>query len=632
MCGIAGFTGFNNNLELAQQANQVQKHRGPDNQSVWHDDFIAFAHQRLSIIDLSTAANQPLVKDDWVIVFNGEIYNYIELKNNILNQHNIQFNTTSDTEVVLEMYRLMREKCLDHFIGMFSFVIYNQTTREIFAARDHFGIKPFFYVQQNGKFAFASELKTLMNLPGIAKEINYQTLVASLNYLWVPGNDSMFRQINKLPPAHFLKFDRNQQFSIKKYWQKSVEQNLLNLSENDIIEKLKTEFDQSIQRHTVADVPVSSFLSGGLDSSLISVATQEYTRQKLSVYTIATRATDKKTEKMPDDEKYAQKLAKIHNFDYNEIIIQPDMVEMLPKIVWHLDEPIGDPAAINTFLICDAARKRGVKILLSGMGADEIFFGYRRQKALLLAQKFNQLPALTKKLIHFGVNLLPVKIGNRGIKLTRWSKRFLSFTGLPDSQAYMRSYSYYNSDDLATAFHSNFQPEIEKIKQQHDQIFNAACQNDIINQVCNTDISMFMNGLNLTYSDRASMAASVELRVPFIDREMVNFAMQIPGSLKYKNIQQKYILKKAAEKYLPHEIIYRPKASFGAPLRSWISGELKEMVNDLLSENQVKKRGIFNPAFIKKLIENDRRGFQDNAYQIYQLLTIEIWMQQFFDA
>ncbi|MEJ7830874.1 MAG: asparagine synthase C-terminal domain-containing protein, partial [Segetibacter sp.] len=308
------------------------------------------------------------------------------------------------------------------------------------------------------------------------------------------------------------------------------------------------------------------------------------------------------------------------------------IIDLLPKMVYALDEPIGDPAALNTFLICFAARKEGVKVLLSGMGADEIFFGYRRQNATLLASRYKRTPRILRKSASLLVSSLPVKFMGRGIKISRWAKRFLSFADLPTEEAYMQSYSYYNQKELQQLFVKDIQTSYRKLRQAHAALFNAHYNGDDINKMCYTDIYMFMQGLNLTYTDRSSMAASVEVRVPFIDKHVIELAMQIPGKFKYKNKQPKYILKKVAEKYLQKEIIYRSKAGFGAPIKSWISGELKEMVDDLLSKENVEKRNIFNYNYVKNLIINDRKGVEDNAYRIYQLLTLEIWFRTFVDA
>lgn len=634
MCGIAGFLNFEDGQQMVRHANKIQAHRGPDGQHTWLHGNLALAHQRLSIIDLAARADQPLIKGNLVIIFNGEIYNYKQLKEYLLKlDPEIIFNSTSDTEVLLELFRIKREACLNMLVGMFSFAIFDTNTGILFIARDQLGIKPLFYTQTGNKFAFSSELKTLTGIPGFDKTINTTALTGAMNYLWVPGDITMFRNTHKLPAAHYMQIDLNQQElspQLHQYWQLRENKEYDLLSEEEIIQKVDASLRESIERHMIADVPVSCFLSGGLDSSLIAVLASENI-EKLSTYTIATSEEDKKAEQMPEDELYARKLSKQFSFDHHEILINSNIIDDLKSMVYTLDEPIGDPAAINTFLICKAARSKGVKVLLSGMGADEIYFGYRRQKATLLAANYRKLPGFIRKFIAAGVSLLPVKIGNKGIKITRWAKRFLMFADLPIEESYMKSYSYYDKKELQQLFKGDINADYKWLRDQHSRFFNQFRKGDTINQICNTDLHLFMQGLNLSYTDKASMAASVEVRVPFIDVLLTEQAMNIPGKLKYRNKQSKYILKKVAEKYLPQEIIYRPKASFGAPIRSWISGDLQPMVDDLLSEESVNKRGIFNYDYVRKLIENDRTGKEDNAYRLYQLLTVELWFRNFAD-
>lgn len=632
MCGIAGFINFNDPAGMASLANTTQQHRGPDSQNYWLHQNVCFAHQRLSIIDLDQRSNQPLTKDDLTIIFNGEIYNYQALKEQVQQLHPaVQFQTTSDTEVLLELYRIKKEKCLDDLQGMFAFAVFENSTNQLFIARDHFGIKPLFYTLIDHSFAFASELKTLVKLPGFNKELNSKALVAGINYLWIPGDITCFKNTHKLPAAHYISLDVTSKIlhvTPVQYW--SLQETVAIEDEALAKEKIKTCLEASVKRHMVADVPVSAFLSGGLDSSLLSVLAAKHTG-RLSTYTIATTEEDKKAEQMPEDELYAKKLATLHDFDHHEIVVQADIINDLKAMVHTLDEPIGDPAAINTYLICSAARKKGVKVLLSGMGADEIFFGYRRQQATLLAEKYKQIPATIRNWILKIVSALPVKKGGRGIRLFRWAKRFLSFAELSSEAAYMRSYSYYDQSEIQQLFKENIQEEYDWLRNQHRHIFNSMYPGDLVNQICYTDLHLFMQGLNLTYTDRASMASSVEVRVPFIDKEVITLAMGISGKLKFKNRKTKYILKKVAEDYLPGDIIYRPKASFGAPIRSWISGALQPLVDELLSEKNITTRGIFNYPYVKKIIEDDRKGLEDNAYRIYMLLTMELWLREYID-
>ncbi|HTN08894.1 asparagine synthase (glutamine-hydrolyzing) [Agriterribacter sp.] len=632
MCGIAGFIHFNDPVGLAQMANKVQQHRGPDSQHHWLHNNVCFAHQRLSIIDIDKRSDQPFTKGNLTIIFNGEIYNYEALKDQIRQlDPSVEFKTTSDTEVLLELYRIKKEKCLDDLNGMFVFAIFETDTNKLFIARDHFGIKPLFYTRIKNAFAFSSELKTLLKIPEVNKTLNKKALVAAVNYLWIPGDITCFENIHKLPAAHYILLDVTRglrEINPRRYWE--LKESAFIENEAEAIAKLKACMEDSVKRHMTADVPVSAFLSGGLDSSLISVLAEKH-NSRLSTYTIATSEKDKRAEQMPEDEQYAKKLATLHHFDHNEILVEADIVNDLKEMVYTLDEPIGDPAALNTHLICTAARKKGVKVLLSGMGADEIFFGYRRHKAILLAERYKKIPAVIRTQITRLTGALPVKQGKKGIRLFRWAKRFVSFANLSTEEAYMRSYSYYSATEIQQLFREDITAEYDWLRNQHKNIFNKLFKNDLVNQVCHTDIHMFMQGLNLSYTDRASMAASVEVRVPFIDKEVIELAMQISGSLKYKHKQSKYILKKAAEDYLPREIIYRPKASFGAPIRSWISGELRPLVDELLSEDAVNQRGIFNYHYIRKIVDNDRKGTEDNAYRLYMLITMELWFRQYID-
>jgi asparagine synthase (glutamine-hydrolysing) len=631
MCGLAGFVNFSNVDVLACRVHQIQAHRGPDHHATWTKENTALVHQRLSIIDLSEKSNQPFVKNGLTVILNGEIYNYSEIKKRLVEEKNIEFFTSGDTEVLLESYRAWGVRCLDYLSGMFAFALFDEQSSELIIARDHFGIKPLFYTQIGNCFAFASELKTLVEIPGFDKTINKSALVAAMNYLWVPGNETMFRNCFKLPAAHYMIIDTRAALiraEPKCYWNLNTDIRYRN--ENDAVEALTKCFEDSINRHMVADVPVSSFLSGGIDSSLISVMASKF-NPGISTYTIATSARDKKVEQMPEDEKYARQLAENFRFDHHEIEITPDIVSELPKMVYTLDEPIGDPAAINTYLICQAARKKGVKVILSGMGADEIFLGYRRQKAILIASRYQKFPPSLRHLISSVSKRLPVKLFGRGWRTVRWINRFVSFVELPPEEGYMRSYSYYNQSELQQLFAMDITDEYTEMRKKHADLFNSFYKNDLVNSMCFTDIHMFMQGLNLSYTDKASMAASVEVRVPFIDKEVVSLAMSIAGSLKYKNGVSKYVLKKMAEKFLPKQIIYRPKASFSAPIRSWISGELASMVDQYLSKDNIEKRGLFNYDYVKQLIDKDRSGKEDNAYRIYQLLTVELWYRHFVD-
>lgn len=631
MCGINGLINFSDSKRFIALMNEAVRHRGPDAEGEWFNENVALGHRRLSIIDLSERANQPLVKGNLAIVHNGEIYNFLELREGLL-RRGIEFKTDSDAEVILELFRIHREESFNKLVGMFSFCIHDVRKKELFLVRDYFGIKPLYYTMINNRhFAFSSELKALTKLPQVKREINAKALVSCINYLWIYGNESMFKDIKKVPPAHYLYLrtdNRDIDIRIQRYWE--LKSSDLNLTENRLKEKLKELLEESVKRHLIADVPVGSFLSGGLDSSLITAIAKRF-NDNLSTYTISIGEKEKRIEKMPHDNLYAKKISKILNINHNDIPINPDVTRYLKEMAYNLDEPIGDPAAINTYLICKAAKDRGIKVLLSGMGADEIFGGYRRQYATLLADNLSKMPRFVKSPMKGILNHLPVKIGNYGIRQVRWAKRLFSFIDMPIDSAYMRSYSYYDKEQLYQLFNNELNDTIDEIFEEHKDIFYKIKEYDSINRMCYTDINMFMPGLNLAYTDKASMAASVEIRVPFIDKEMIEFAMSVEGRLKINKGVSKYILKKAAGDYLPDEIINRQKASFGMPIRAWVSYDLKDLIDDVLSEDNIRRRGLFDPQLVKRIIDNDRNGVEDNAYRIYEFLTIEFWMRRYID-
>ena len=634
MCGINGLFGLPDAVAHVESMNRCLRHRGPDADGLWQDGRLVLGHRRLSIIDLSQNANQPLEKEGLVTVYNGEVYNYRELRS-ALEQRGVRFRTHSDTEVVLELFRCHREKSFAMLEGMFAFGIFDRTAKELYLVRDYFGIKPLFYSRLGpGRFAFSSELKSFLGLPGFNKAINPAVLVSCLNYLWPSGNESIFKAVQKVPPAHFLKIRLGRDdipHTQHRYWELAGGPVAGEGREEKLTEDLRRVMARSVKQHLVADVPVGAFLSGGLDSSYITALARKH-NPDLSTFTISVSRRDQRVERMPADNAFAEDIARVLGVQHTDIPVTPSVVDSLQDMVAILDEPIGDPAAINTFLICQCARQRGLKVLLSGMGADELFAGYRRHYATLLSQKIRRWPAGVKAGCSGVLARLPVRVGAFGLRPVRWAKRFLSFADMPLGEAYMRSYSYYDRTELYDVFNRQFDQDVDGLFDHHDALFNRYPEMDDVNRMCYTDIHLFMTGLNLAYTDRASMAASVEVRVPFIDKTVVEWAMALPGRFKIKNRTAKYLLKKAAEEVLPKRIVYRPKASFGMPLRAWMAGDLRELVDDVLSCGNIKKRGFFNPAMVRAMIDADRAGREDNAYRIYQFLTCELWMRRFLDT
>lgn len=623
MCGITGLYNFSESKIIQNKMLAAIQHRGPDSTGEYINAEVALGHQRLSIIDLSSSANQPLKKHNLIIVFNGEIYNYQELTHE-LKSLGVTFQTSSDTEVLLEAWRLWGSQCLNKLRGMFAFAIYDEQSKKLYFARDPYGIKPFFYYHHQDQFAFASELKAV--LPAINNpQINNEGLVASLLYVWLPDSVCMVNEVKKLPAGSWGVFD-GKTCEISSYYQ--VSDSFNNTSATLSIEQLEEVLLDSVNHHLIADVPVAAFLSGGLDSSLITAMAAK-SNKNIEGFTISFRDDDKRFEAMPDDYSYAKKVAQHLGIKLHNIEITPDVVQLLPQAVKMLDEPIGDAATINTYLICKGAKEIGTKVLLSGMGADELFGGYRRQYATLLAGKIQKnTPSFLRHAACHLIEKFPVAGNNAGYKTVRWLKRFAKFINLPEEAAYRQSYTYYTPQELKALIKPEMAASVDRFINEHAQIYWQGPQDDQVNRMCYTDIHLFMLGLNLTYTDRASMAASTEVRVPFIDKEVVKASFAISGKDKIKGKQQKWILKKVAENWLPHEIIYRPKAGFGAPLRAWIRRDLREMVDDyLLSNKGLASRGILNKDIITKMVEQDRKGIADYSQPIWQLLTIEQWLR-----
>src|SRR5215471_675922 len=447
MCGIAGCYQQTDGRKLADVMTDRIAHRGPDAAGVWsHEDervSMHLGHRRLSIIDLSTAADQPLRKGTLVRSYNGELYNYRELRKE-LEAAGATFVTSSDTEVVLEAWRRWGPAALEKFRGMFAFAIADTITGELVLARDPLGVKPLFYLRRGDGIVFASELKAIVSALGTELRIEPGTLVASMLYYWVPEQRCAIQGVHKLPAGSWARIRPGRKLEIRQYWRI---QDVAAAAAGRPAADLRSVIEESVRAHLIADVPVSSFLSGGLDSSIITVLGHQDSAS-VDAYTITFRAADQKLEAMPDDAVYARKVARQFGIELHEIEISPDIVDLLPRMVDMLDEPIGDPAAINTVLMCEAARARGVKVILSGMGADELFGGYRKHLACLMASRYRRLPSAVRGPARLATSALPVSIGGRGLRYPRWAKRFMTFAELPEEARFRRSYTLYDPEDL----------------------------------------------------------------------------------------------------------------------------------------------------------------------------------------
>ncbi len=626
MCGVVGAYRQPDGAQLVRTMVDRIAHRGPDAVGVREcgpGEYRAhLGHRRLSIIDLSTASDQPFVKDGLCLSYNGELYNYREVRA-LLRADGVRFVTDSDTEVVLEALRAWGPDALRRFRGMFALALVDERRGSVLLARDPLGIKPLYVMPRGDGVLFASELKAIVSAVGPELTVNPRALVASTLFYFVPEEVSSLQGVVKLPAGSWARWGPDGAGGPHRYWDAAEEARLAAGQEPA---DLATVVEESVAAHLVADVPVASFLSGGLDSSLVT-AMAARRDPSIEAYTITFRAQDQRLEAMPDDAVYARKMAAHLGIRLHEIEISPDVVDMLPRIVDVLDEPIGDPAAINTVLMCSAARDAGVKVLLSGMGADELFGGYRRHLACLLGARYQGVVPRTvrSRVIAPSVERLPVAAGGRGLRYSRWAKRFLSFAELPEEAAYRRSYTLYDPDEAVGLLGPDLEGEVGAVLDGHRSLYLEGDLADHVNRMCHMDARLFLPALNLAYTDRSSMAASTEVRVPFVDPLVYRAAFTFPGHRKIRGRTQKVPLREVAQGWLPSDVIERPKASFGAPLRAWVGRDLAPLVDDVLLRGDLVSAGVLRPAVLARLVADQRSGRRDVAKQLWQLLSMELW-------
>jgi asparagine synthase (glutamine-hydrolysing) len=625
VCGVAGaFQQADGKVIVSTMVDRIG-HRGPDACGVLElvdpDSSVVLGHRRLSIIDLTTASDQPFAKEGLTLSYNGEVYNYREIRRD-LEARGIRFGTQSDTEVVLEAWRAWGPAALRRFRGMFAFAIHDERTRSLTLARDPLGIKPLYVMPRGDGVVFASELKAIITALGPELRVNPTAMVASALYYWLPQELDAVQGVSKLPPGSWVTYSSNGSSTSGTYWDTAEEAAKAAAGPRA---NLREVIEASVDAHLVSDAPVAAFLSGGLDSSIVTTLAQRRD-PSIEAYTIAFRPEDQRMEAMPDDARYARMMAQHLGIRLHEIEIHPDVVDVLPRMVDILDEPIGDPAAINTLLMCDAARAAGVKVLLSGMGADELFGGYRKHLATLMTARYRQLPRLLRTgVISPAVRAMPVAVGQHGLRTVRWAQRFLTFAELPEEEAFRRSYTLYDTDELAGLLDPALSAEVDAVVDRHRAVYEDTTLTDQVSRMCLADTRMFMVGLNLTYTDRASMAASTEVRVPFVDPLVFSAAFSLPGADKIRGREQKAALKDAARAWLPDAIIDRPKASFGAPLRAWVTNDLSELIDDVLLRGELVDTGFLRPEPLRRIVADQRSGRRDESKQIWQLLSLELW-------
>lgn len=649
MCGICGTAGFTDKSLLGQMTGIIS-HRGPDDAGVYISSAarVGLGNRRLSIIDLSPAGHMPMSNEEgsiW-ITQNGEIYNFPELRRE-LEQQGHTFRSRSDTEVLIHGYEQWGLNLLPRLNGMFAFALLDLRDKshhpgpKLLLARDRFGIKPLYYWSKGNRLLFASEVKSILLAEEVHAKLNVEALHRYLSFLWIPGPHTLFSGIEQLPPGHYLAWndDGKERLTTKPYWRLRFDADE-HMREDAAVEELRVILQRSVDRHLISDVPVGVFLSGGLDSSSILALSTKNNGSGRKAYTIAFRGEDAELEQSADDAKYARKVAQQFHAEYHEIEVAPHIVDLLPKVVWHLDSPVADPAAIATYLISMAAHT-DVKVLLSGQGADEVFAGYRLHMAHRLAEIVSRVPfslrnrpgAATLSLLLFLKDHVPGVRPGFLLAAHRFLEKILVNASVPPEERYILGRSYSTDSDLSDLYSPELRSELSLSTpaKEFREYFHDVENEDFVNRMLYVDAKTFLPDLNLAYCDKLSSAASVEVRVPFLDNELIRFMEQVPPQLKLKGFTGKYILRQAMSGIVPDEVLKRRKASFGAPIRKWLRCDLRPMVDELLSDEVVRRRGLFDPLAVRKLISDDRSGIQDNAYRIWALLTLETWQRTFVD-
>lgn len=612
--------------------NQMLAHRGPDDSGQWLDQAagVGLANRRLAIIDLSPQGAQPMTNEDGSLrlVYNGEIYNYRELRQELLAKGH-RFRSETDTEVILNLYAEMGEGLFSRLNGIFALALWDARRNQLLVARDGMGVKPLYYSQTKSGILFASELKALRLCPQVSTEIDPLTVHYHLAYLWAPAPNTMLKDVRKLPPGHAMIIRGGQVVREWQHYDLPYNGQRLSGGEVEIAAELRSKLEQAVSRQMVSDVPVGAMFSGGLDSSTV-VAMMRRSRPDLRprCYTIGFEGAED-LDGTPQDLPYARRVARALDVELVPITVGPDIIGHLDRMLHHLDEPQADPAPINALLIAEQARRDGIKVLLSGTGGDDIFSGYRRHWAIKMERTWGWLPLAIRR----GLAIWANQGSGQGVRQRRLH-RVLSYADQPPEDRLI-SYFYWSSEQTRRALYSpDLSQELDGVDTAaplRASLGNIPAERDRLQRMLYLEGKHFLPDHNLNYLDKTGMAAGVEIRVPLLDLELINFAVGIPPEMKYRGVTSKYILKKAMAPLLPREAIYRPKTGFGAPLRRWLNRELREMLEEVLSARALENRGLFDPQAVRNLITLNQQGKVDAAYTIFALLCLELWCRRFVD-
>ncbi len=634
MCGIAGFyLNIPKNVKLIEKMTSQLHHRGPDDYGffainnnkvvLWKEavkEFgtqIALGHRRLSIIDLSTLSSQPM-SDHWGrfwIIFNGEIYNYIELKQEL---KNVFLKTRSDTEVLVNLLAQKGLSALNLLNGIFAFALYDTQKKILYLVRDQLGIKPLYYFINNDGIYFASEIKPLLEILG-KPIINHEIIPTYLMSNWVPEPETLFKSIKKLEPGHFLAIDESISILKEKYWDLEFKPHY----KKNWKEVLNGILTRTIERQLRSDVPIGFFLSGGLDSSLLAAKACKDLGLKIATFTTGFEVAKKN---LDDDLYYSRLVAKSLQTEHHEIVITPDITQLLPKVVDTLEEPLADTAPLCSYLICEEASKR-FKVLISGQGADELFGGYPTFQAGWVSYSLRNVSPSLRRITDIVAKSIPYSFAKREFQTVHRLRKIINASSVPWPETYFHLRSPFRIADLEILINSDLKRN--EFFKNHLELSKKMAESDIWHQMMFMDIKTYLPSLNLNYSDKTSMAHSIELRVPFLDQEIVNLVTKIPSEEKITLRASKIILKKVASSYLPKKVIKRRKTGFGLPIRNWLRGELSHFTDDLLRRERLKKENLFVPEVIHRWIIEHKNKKADHTMKLYNLISLEVWIDRF---
>jgi len=622
MCGIAGVLNFRRHKSVdpavLQTMCDVMRHRGPDDEGFYLEDNIGLGMRRLSIIDLFNG-RQPIRNENsnvWA-VFNGEIYNFRELRQDLSHRHHV-FRTNADGEVIVHLYEEYGESFVEHLNGMFSIALWDKRNRKFMLTRDRFGIKPLFYFESAEELVFGSELKSVLVHPSCKTDIDLQALHDYLSFNYIPGPRTIFTAVRKLQPGYTLVVEdhRSTQYP---YWDLKFEARGENWSEEDFVDELCKVLRKAVAGHLISDVPMGVFLSGGVDSSTLVALMAETSARPIKTFSVGFE--EESFNELP----VARQVAKRFATDHHELVVKPDAVNLLPRLVEAFDEPFADSSSIPVFYLSKLARGE-VKTVLSGEGGDEVFAGYDTYGAARVARLYRKLHTLLRRhIIPAVVSRIPVS--HKRVSFDYRAKRFVKGAELSPEEGHFW-WKVVFTEDAKEELYGRTTEMLDNSFSVFRDRFTVCGSQDLLDRLQYVDTKVYLPDDILVKTDRMSMANSLEARVPFLDHELVEWVTTIPSALKINGLTKKYILKKAMAEHLPKEVTYGKKRGFNVPIPGWLRGELRDMVGDLLSPARIRKFGFFDSGYVSRMIEDHQAMRVDYSRNIWNLLVFALWCER----